>query len=82
MLFAPWISSGSSQSIPVRLATAPWITPSENYTQINTEQALADTDSVFYTYQYLIRLRKELPVLTHGDYHTCGAIAVLGTASS
>ena len=46
----------------------PWITPSENYPQINTEQALADTDSVFYTYQYLIRLRKELPVLTHGDY--------------
>src|SRR5471030_1936264 len=46
----------------------PWITPSENFATINSEQALADNDSVFYTYQHLISLRKELLVLTHGDY--------------
>lgn len=46
----------------------PWIAPCENFAQINTEQALADTDSVFYTYQHLIRLRKQLQVLTQGDY--------------
>lgn len=46
----------------------PWIEVAENYREINVEQALADKDSVFYTYQRLIRLRKELAVLTEGDY--------------
>ncbi|MFZ4833880.1 alpha,alpha-phosphotrehalase [Rouxiella sp. Mn2063] len=45
-----------------------WISPAENYLQINAEQALADQDSVFYTYQQLIQLRKSLPILTQGDY--------------
>jgi len=45
-----------------------WISPAENYPQINAEQALADRDSVFYTYQQLIQLRKNLPLLTQGDY--------------
>jgi len=45
-----------------------WISPAENYPQINAEQALADPDSVFYTYQQLIQLRKSLPILTLGDY--------------
>ncbi|MBU9851589.1 alpha,alpha-phosphotrehalase [Rahnella aceris] len=46
----------------------PWISVSHNAQDINTEQALADKDSVFYLYQQLIRLRKTLPVLTDGDY--------------
>ena len=35
---------------------------------MNARAALDDADSVFYTYQSLIRLRKTLPVLTWGDY--------------
>lgn len=46
----------------------PWITPCQNFTHINAEQALADKESVFYTYQQLIAMRKALPLLTHGDY--------------
>jgi len=45
-----------------------WIEPADNYRQINVAQAQADSDSVLYTYQQLIALRKTLPVLTHGDY--------------
>ncbi|WP_109079433.1 alpha,alpha-phosphotrehalase [Aggregatibacter kilianii] len=47
----------------------PWIDVAKNYREINAEQALKDKNSVFYTYQRLIKLRKELPVLTDGDYH-------------
>lgn len=46
----------------------PWIEVAKNYPQINVAQALADKNSVFYTYQALIRLRKTLAVLTDGDY--------------
>lgn len=46
----------------------PWIDVARNYAEINVEQALADKNSVFYTYQALIKLRKELPILTDGDY--------------
>ena len=46
----------------------PWIDVSRNYHEINVEQALADKNSVFYTYQALIGLRKNLVVLTDGDY--------------
>ncbi|MBF7979487.1 MULTISPECIES: alpha,alpha-phosphotrehalase [Rahnella] len=46
----------------------PWISVSHNVKDINTEQALADKNSVFYLYQQLIQLRKTVPVLTHGDY--------------
>ncbi|THD53703.1 alpha,alpha-phosphotrehalase [Enterobacteriaceae bacterium ML5] len=46
----------------------PWISVSHNAQEINTEQALADKNSVFYLYQQLIGLRKTLPVLTDGDY--------------
>lgn len=55
----------------------PWIEVAENYREINVEQALADSHSVFYTYQSLIKLRKTLAVLTDGDYtdllleHSC-----------
>lgn len=46
----------------------PWIDVAKNFRDISVEQALADKDSVFYTYQSLIALRKELAVLTDGDY--------------
>jgi trehalose-6-phosphate hydrolase len=47
---------------------APWIEPASNYTEINAQAAVADETSVYYCYQALIKLRKQLPLLTHGDY--------------
>nr|WP_113865106.1 alpha,alpha-phosphotrehalase [Brenneria salicis]NMN91078.1 trehalose-6-phosphate hydrolase [Brenneria salicis ATCC 15712 = DSM 30166]RBP66574.1 trehalose-6-phosphate hydrolase [Brenneria salicis ATCC 15712 = DSM 30166]RLM31979.1 alpha,alpha-phosphotrehalase [Brenneria salicis ATCC 15712 = DSM 30166] len=49
-------------------AGVPWLQPCENYPQINTEQALADQNSVFYTYQQLIMIRKTLPLVIQGNY--------------
>ncbi len=46
----------------------PWIGLNPNYSEINVEAALGDPDSVFYTYQRLIALRRELPVVTYGIY--------------
>ncbi|SQA99270.1 Trehalose-6-phosphate hydrolase [Cedecea neteri] len=46
----------------------PWIGLCDNYQTVNAETALKDSDSVFYTYQQLIKLRKSEPVLTWGDY--------------
>lgn len=46
----------------------PWIEPADNYTEINAQAAVADETSVYYCYQALIKLRKQLPLLTHGDY--------------
>lgn len=46
----------------------PWLSLNPNYTDINTEQALADPDSVFYYYQKLISLRKENPIMVYGEY--------------
>ena len=46
----------------------PWIGVCDNYETVNVRAALDDPDSLFYTYQSLIRLRKPLPVLTWGDY--------------
>ena len=46
----------------------PWIRVNPNYKEINVEQALADSNSVFYYYQKLIRLRREHPVIVYGRY--------------
>ncbi|AUS68220.1 alpha,alpha-phosphotrehalase [Escherichia albertii] len=46
----------------------PWIGLCDNYQEINVETALADESSVFYTYQKLIVLRKQEPILTWGNY--------------
>ncbi|MGI3453231.1 alpha-amylase family glycosyl hydrolase, partial [Citrobacter arsenatis] len=46
----------------------PWINLCDNAADINVAAALNDTDSVFYTYQKLIALRKAEPVITWGDY--------------
>ncbi len=46
----------------------PWLEVAGNYQEINAAHAVDDPDSVFYFYQKLIRMRKELPVITTGDY--------------
>ena len=46
----------------------PWIALCDNYEAINVDLALNDPNSVFYTYQQLIALRKTTPILTWGDY--------------
>ncbi|WP_367988384.1 alpha,alpha-phosphotrehalase [Vibrio sp. NTOU-M3] len=46
----------------------PWLDIAQNYRQLNAKYAIADKDSVFYFYQKLIELRKQLEVITTGDY--------------
>lgn len=46
----------------------PWLRPATNYPEINAEAALADQNSVFWHYRDLIRLRKDHPIFTQGDY--------------
>lgn len=46
----------------------PWIGVADNYTLINAANALLDSNSVFYGYQTLIRLRKRYAIFTEGDY--------------
>jgi len=46
----------------------PWIGLADNVQEVNVEAALKDPDSVFYTYQQLIALRKAEPLLTWGNY--------------
>ncbi len=46
----------------------PWFAVNPNYPEINAQAALADPDSVFYTYQKLIALRKRFPVFRDGAF--------------
>ncbi|OLQ91973.1 alpha,alpha-phosphotrehalase [Vibrio panuliri] len=46
----------------------PWLEVASNYSHINAQAALADTNSVFYFYQQLIELRKQQPVITQGSF--------------
>ena len=46
----------------------PWLALNPNYTEMNVEAELQNPDSVFYTYQKLIQLRKEHPIVIWGDY--------------
>lgn len=46
----------------------PWLAVHPNYSKINVDNALADTNSIFYTYQKLIQLRKENELIVWGDY--------------
>lgn len=46
----------------------PWLAVNENYPKINVEAALADENSLFYTYQKLIQLRKENPIVVWGTF--------------
>lgn len=46
----------------------PWIPLNKNYREINVAQALADPNSIFYTYQKLVELRKKNPIMVWGDF--------------
>ncbi|MBS6196718.1 MAG: alpha-glucosidase [Clostridiales bacterium] len=46
----------------------PWLAVNANYSRINVKQQMEEEDSIFRFYQKLIRLRKEHPVLVHGDF--------------
>ncbi|HFU3705194.1 TPA: alpha-glucosidase [Streptococcus suis] len=45
-----------------------WLTLGDTVKDINVEKALADKQSLFYTYQKLIDLRKEYPCMSEGKY--------------
>jgi trehalose-6-phosphate hydrolase len=46
----------------------PWIEVAGNYVDINVENVLLDKTSIFYHYQKLLSLRKQLDVVCWGDY--------------
>lgn len=46
----------------------PWLHVNPNSTRINVEDTLNDPNSIFYTYQRLIQLRKENPLIVWGDF--------------
>jgi len=46
----------------------PWIMVNPNYIEINTEKQMPRKDSVFTYYQKLIQLRKQLDIITLGNY--------------
>ena len=46
----------------------PWLALNPNYKEMNVEEELKNPDSVFYTYQKLIQLRKDHPIVVWGDY--------------
>jgi len=46
----------------------PWLAVAKNYREINAKKALEDADSVFYHYQKLISLRRELEIIAYGGY--------------
>lgn len=46
----------------------PWIGVNENYPHINVQNALADRNSIFYFYQKLIKLRREMDIIKYGTF--------------
>ena len=46
----------------------PWLALNPNYKEINVKAELKNPDSVFHTYQKLIQLRKDHPIVVWGDY--------------
>jgi len=46
----------------------PWIKINPNYPEINVAHNLKDSNSIFYYYQKIIRLRKENLIMIYGDY--------------
>jgi len=46
----------------------PWIKVNPNYKQINAQKQVCDPNSIFSTYQTMIRLRHELDVVTEGNF--------------
>ena len=46
----------------------PWLSVNPNYAKINVEDALANPESIFYTYQKLVEIRKENSWLVRADF--------------
>ena len=46
----------------------PWLAVNPNYQTINVQEALANPDSIFYTYQKLVQIRKENSWLIRADF--------------
>ncbi|MFS0750754.1 glycoside hydrolase family 13 protein [Oceanobacillus sp. 1P07AA] len=46
----------------------PWLKVNNNYTDINVEQELSDSTSIYHYYRKLIELRKQNEVLIYGGY--------------
>ncbi|MEZ7606295.1 alpha-glucosidase [Streptococcus sp. 27098_8_113] len=46
----------------------PWLAVNPNHQEINVQEALANPDSIFYTYQKLIQIRKENSWLIRADF--------------
>jgi oligo-1,6-glucosidase len=46
----------------------PWIKINPRYDEINVKAALEDPQSIFYFYQKLIALRKEMDIIIEGDF--------------
>lgn len=46
----------------------PWMPINPNHTFINAQSQVGDPDSVFSFYKKLIALRKQYPVIVHGDF--------------
>ncbi|EGQ3116156.1 alpha,alpha-phosphotrehalase [Staphylococcus pseudintermedius] len=45
----------------------PWIEVATNYNTVNVEAAMADPESILYTYKKLIQLRHEHDIVTYGE---------------
>jgi oligo-1,6-glucosidase len=46
----------------------PWLAVNPNYVEINAEAQVQDPSSVFSYYKRLIALRKQYPIIVHGNY--------------
>ena len=46
----------------------PWIKTNPRYKEINVKNAIEDPQSIFYFYQKLISLRKEMDIIVEGDF--------------
>ncbi|GAB5051542.1 glycoside hydrolase family 13 protein [Pediococcus ethanolidurans] len=46
----------------------PWLHVNQNYPEVNVDQSLKDSNSIFYTYQKLISLRKQSRTIVFGDF--------------
>ena len=58
----------ASQNAGFSTADKTWLPINPNYTEINVQAALDNPDSIFYTYQKLIKLRKENDWLIDADF--------------
>ena len=46
----------------------PWLEVNPNYQRINVQEALGNPDSIFYTYQKLVNIRRENSWLVRADF--------------